>query len=117
MKEYTCIICPRGCTLRVENSVYDTTITGHGCKRGYKYGLEEYTNPTRVVTMNISVEDGKQPVVSAKTVNSVPLQISLQLALIAKKLSVKAPIKQGDILFTSLLGEKIVATKSVEKRD
>lgn len=113
MKEYVCIICPRSCLLKVENSIYETTVTGNGCKRGYKYGLEEHTNPVRTVTMNVKVIGGACPVVSAKTARPVALYATLQLALLAKKLSVNAPIKQGDVLFESLLGEKIIATKDV----
>lgn len=115
MKEFTCIICPRGCRLKVENNIYDVSVTGNHCKRGYKYALQEYTNPTRTVTLNIRVSGGQIPVVSAKTSDAVPLSKVMPLALLSKKLSVKAPIKAGDVLYSSLLGVEIIATKSIEK--
>lgn len=115
MKEFTCIICPRGCRLKVENSVYDVTVTGNNCKRGYKYALQEYTNPTRTVTLNVRVEGGEYPVVPAKTREEIALSKVMPLAILTKKLSVKAPVKAGDVLYQSLLGAELVATKTINK--
>ena len=49
MKELICIVCPKGCHLRVdEDNGY--AVTGNGCPRGAEYGKIELTHPTRVVT-------------------------------------------------------------------
>lgn len=117
MKEFICIICPRGCRLKVENNIYEVTVTGNHCKRGYKYALQEYTNPTRTVTLNIKVEDGESPVVSVKTKEPIAQSKVMPLAILAKKLKVKAPIKEGDVLYQSLLGAELVATKTVNKAE
>ena len=114
MSEFICVICPRGCTLKVENSSSDIIVSGNKCKLGYKYALSESMNPVRTVTLNLRVLGGVSPVVPAKAEN-VPLARVMQIAYLLRKLTVNAPIKSGDVLFSSLLGVKIIAVKSVDK--
>ena len=42
MKELICIVCPRGCVLKVDKQ---GNVTGNLCPRGIKYGIQETTNP------------------------------------------------------------------------
>ena len=45
-KELTCIICPKGCNIKVEfEKDKVTNIEGNTCKRGYDYAFSEITNP------------------------------------------------------------------------
>lgn len=37
MTELTCIVCPRGCTLRIEERDGRFTVTGNACKRGEQF--------------------------------------------------------------------------------
>lgn len=117
MKEFVCIVCPRGCKLRVDSDLYETAVSGNACARGKEYAIAEYTNPTRSVTVNIRVRGGTRRVVSAKTERPVSLAKVLPLARLAGKLTVDAPVKAGDVISNSLLGEKIVATSSVAKAE
>ena len=52
MKEITCIVCPKGCTLTVDRA--NGKVTGNSCDRGKDYGLAEVTNPTRVLTTTVA---------------------------------------------------------------
>ena len=117
MKEFACIICPRGCGLKVDTVGDEVVVEGNNCRRGYKYALQEYTDPLRTVTLNLRVEGGTLPVISAKTSSEVALSKVLPIAILSKKLIVKAPVKAGDVLFSSLLGAEIIATKSVDKAE
>ena len=57
MKELICIVCPKGCHLRVdEDNGY--AVTGNGCPRGAEYGKIELTHPTRVVTSTVKLPGG-----------------------------------------------------------
>ena len=49
MKELICIVCPKGCHLRVDEAD-NYRVEGNGCARGEVYGREELTNPTRTIT-------------------------------------------------------------------
>lgn len=49
MTELTCIVCPRGCTLRIEERDGRFTVTGNACKRGEQFAMAEMTCPTRTL--------------------------------------------------------------------
>ena len=70
MKEYICIICPRGCHLTVDEE-NDYAVTGNGCLRGVAYGREEAMHPTRVVTSSVRVRSEKYPRCPVKTDHAI----------------------------------------------
>ena len=49
MKDLICIMCPKGCHLKVDEE-HGYTVTGNRCPRGAEYGHNELKNPTRVIT-------------------------------------------------------------------
>ena len=66
-RELICIGCPMGCPLTVEmNGTEVVSVTGNTCPRGDAYARKEVTNPTRIVTSTVKVEDGKVDLVSVK---------------------------------------------------
>jgi len=70
MTELICIVCPRGCHLSVDKEL---NVTGNGCLRGKEYGINEVTNPTRMVTSTIAVTDAETLVrLPVKTSRPVP---------------------------------------------
>ena len=71
IRELTCIVCPRGCQLRVELDTDKVTgVSGNICKRGEAYAVAECTSPERTVTTTVRCASGK--VVSVKTSAPVP---------------------------------------------
>lgn len=51
MRELTCIVCPIGCRLSVEDAADgELLVTGNRCPRGAVYAVEEIRSPKRVVT-------------------------------------------------------------------
>lgn len=51
MRELTCIVCPIGCRLSVEDAADgELLVTGNRCPRGAAYAVEEIRAPKRVVT-------------------------------------------------------------------
>ena len=69
MKEFTCIVCPRGCSLSIDD---DKNVTGNTCPRGKEYAINEVTNPKRTITTTIRVSNRVDTVVSVKTSEAVP---------------------------------------------
>ncbi len=54
MRALTCIVCPIGCALTVEETVDGgLNVTGNRCPRGAVYAQEEIIAPKRVVTATI----------------------------------------------------------------
>ena len=46
MKEMICIVCPRGCHLKVNDN---NEVSGNFCPRGAKYAIEEIFNTLNIV--------------------------------------------------------------------
>lgn len=114
VKELICISCPMGCHLKVD--VDNKTVTGNTCKRGEIYGLNEVTNPVRVVTSTIKVNGGELPVVPVKTAGAIPKKLNFECMKVINETTVSAPIKMGDILIKDVLGTGIdvVASRDIE---
>ncbi|MCL1955140.1 MAG: DUF1667 domain-containing protein [Brevinematales bacterium] len=117
MRKLTCIVCPIGCSLEVEEnaSVQDIesgnlSVTGNRCPRGAVYALEEIRAPKRVVTATCKIEgEAEHSVrrVPVKTVSPCPREKISTLLDDIYKLNITLPVKTGDILISDWKGEGI----------
>ena len=57
MKEMICIVCPRGCHLKVNDN---NEVSGNFCPRGAKYAIEEITCPKRYITSTVRTVNLKE---------------------------------------------------------
>ena len=118
-REFICIICPNGCRISVE---YEGTniknITGDECPKGKDYVKNEITNPLRVFTGSVLVENGGFPLVSVKTSSPIPKKYLKKIGEITRRIKVKAPVEIGQTIASNLLGEKVdlIATRKIEKK-
>ena len=115
-RELICIGCPMGCPLTVELENGEIkTITGYTCKKGETYARKEVANPTRIVTSTVRVEGGRADMVSVKTREDIPKDKIFQCVKALKGVTVKAPIRIGDVVVADVAGTgvDIVATKEV----
>lgn len=113
IKEMVCIICPRGCQLKVdENNV----VTGNTCIRGEKYAISELTNPVRTITTSIRVDNRIDTLVSVKTNKPIPKGKIFEVMKEIDKHSVSAPVKIGQIVIKNILGldADVVITKNID---
>ena len=114
-KDLTCIICPRGCQIKIKmdgDSI--TEITGNTCKRGEEYARNEMTNPVRTLTSTIAINGGG--VVSVKTDKPIPKDKMFECMEEINKKVINKPIIVGQILIENLLntGANVVATQNLE---
>lgn len=100
MKQFTCIMCPVGCTLTVEKKGEEFIVSGNGCIRGQRYGVSEVTNPTRMVTSLVKTKNG---ICSVKTSNLVPKDKVFDVLSEIEKLRPKS-VKFGDVLIKNVCG-------------
>ena len=107
----TCIVCPRGCTVTVEQNM---TVTGNGCKRGADYAIAECTNPTRTVTATVRVANRADTMVSVKTAAPVPKGEMFAVMRKLRAMTVSAPIAIGDVILNDVYGTQIIATKNIK---
>lgn len=116
MKEMICICCPMGCRLTVDDSdMNDIKVSGNTCPRGAKYGKDEIICPKRMVTSVVRVDGGDVAMVSVKTSDSVEKSKIFDALALLKGVTVKAPVKIGDVVVADVLGTGVdfIATKDV----
>lgn len=113
MKELTCIVCPRGCTLTVFPERGE--VTGNGCSRGVEYGLKEVTAPVRTLTTTVSIRDAIHPRLPVKTSKPIPKERIMALMEAVSHLQVQAPVALGDVIVSNILdtGADLVACRSM----
>lgn len=111
--ELTCIVCPVGCALRVEQTQTDEgeviSVTGNTCPRGAAYGKDEVLHPVRTLTTTVRVPNAER-LLPVKTDRPIPKEKLFEAMKKVNVLSVTAPVKIGDVLLDDLFGAKLVAT-------
>jgi len=120
MKEFVCITCPMGCHLKVnDDDKNNIIVNGNTCPRGRIYGINEVTNPKRMITSSVKVNNGIDLVVSVKTKEAIDKSLIFDVLNELKDVSVDAPIKIGDVIIKNVLntGVDIVATRNVGEKN
>jgi CxxC motif-containing protein len=114
VKELICISCPMGCHLSVDAE--KLTVTGNTCKRGETYGINEITNPVRVITTTVKVEGGLHAVLPVKTNAPIPKNLNFKCIEEINKITSKAPIKMGEVIVENILntGVDVVACRDLD---
>ena len=117
-KNMVCIVCPLGCRLDVEldkGEVY--SVKGNNCKRGADYAVKECTNPTRILTTTVAVENGDMCVLPVKSAGEVPKELIGECVSAVGKAVIAAPVKIGQVVLKNILdtGIDIVATRNISR--
>ena len=117
-RELVCIVCPKGCRLTVEedkNSECGYKVSGNTCKRGEIYGINEVTNPVRVITTTVKLKNCDHRRLPVKTNGAVPKELIFKCMEIINSAEFLAPIKVGEVLIENILstGIDVVATKTI----
>ena len=133
MRELTCIVCPIGCSLSVEESSTAgdaepvLTVTGNRCPRGAAYAQEEVRAPKRVVTATCGIVFSQDETGSHRSLTAprrLPVKTSLpcpkekinELLGDIYRLRVSLPVKAGERLIADWKssGIDVVAVRSLE---
>ena len=114
MKELVCIVCPRGCRLRVDEE-NGCAVTGNSCPRGAEYGKNEVSNPTRVLTSTVRIEGARYRRCPVKTRTAVPKGKLIEIMGLLNDVEVTAPVKTGQVVLPDAAGTgvDVVATKDM----
>lgn len=115
VRELTCIVCPKGCQLKVElDGKKVVSVEGYTCKRGLTYAETEFTAPMRTLTTTAPVEGGG--VVPVKTDKTVPKELLFDCMKEVNKARVSPDAKVGDIVIENILGTgaNVITTRNVK---
>ena len=114
-RELTCIVCPKGCQLKVElDGKKVLSVSGYTCKRGLVYAETECTAPMRTLTTTAPVEGGG--VVPVKTDKTIPKEMLFECMKAVNAVRVSPDAKLGDIVIENVLGTgaNVVTTRNVK---
>ncbi len=114
-REMVCIVCPVGCHLRIKLGGESPSVSGNRCPRGEEYALEELLAPKRVVTATCAIRDREHLRLPVKTDAPLPFEKIDELLKEVYALSVKPPVKRGDVLIKDFRGTgvQLVASRSI----
>lgn len=115
IRELTCIVCPKGCQLKVElDGKRVVSVSGNTCKRGAVYAETECTAPMRTLTTTAPVEGGG--VVPVKTDRTVPKELLFECMELVNAACVPADAKLGYVVIENILGTgaNVVTTRNVK---
>lgn len=116
-QKLTCIGCPLGCSISVSLSDNGevSEITGNTCKKEEEYARKEVTNPSRVVTSIVKINNGDVNMVSVKTAEDIPKGKIFDCMEALKKVTVTAPVQIGEVIIKNVCGTgvDVIATKKV----
>ena len=116
IRELTCIVCPKGCQLKVEldENKKVLSVTGNTCKRGEVYANTECTAPMRTITTTAAVVGGG--VVPVKTDKTVPKEMMFDCMKVINAARVPADAALGTIVVENILvtGANVVTTRNVK---
>ncbi len=104
-RNLTCIECPRGCSLTVEEIDGEFVVNGNFCPKGGIYGKNEVTNPVRIITSTVRSVDGK--LIPVKTDKAVSKSLIFEVMDKIHKVSVLTNLKIGDIIINDIDGNGV----------
>lgn len=115
INEIICVVCPKGCTLKVKHEGNQILSVEGGCKRGEKYAASELLDPRRMVASTVKVKNGLHSLVPVYTEKAFPKPLIPQLAKELRQVEVPAPVKIKQVVLENALGTgiNIVASRDM----
>ena len=116
-KTFTCIVCPRGCTVTAACRGDEiTAVTGNTCAKGEAYVRQELTAPQRTIATSVRVTGGQAPLCSVRTAQPVLKARIFDVIRAIHSVTLQAPVQQGEVVLENVLGlsSNVIATKDVD---
>ena len=113
MKEMICIVCPRGCHLKIDENTLEAQ--GNTCPRGEEYAKNEIVSPMRTITGSVGISGGIHPRLAVRTNRAVPKSKMFEIMAALHACKVHAPVKRGDVIIENVCGTgaNIIASRDM----
>lgn len=117
MREMTCIVCPNGCKLTVDDSKEEIQVTGNLCKRGYAFAVTELTHPMRTICSTVRTAFPETPVVPVRVSAEIPKERIFDVMREINQVYVTERVGNGDVVIPDVLGlgVDVIVTSDVLK--
>ena len=112
----TCIMCPVGCELEVEQKESGISIRGNQCDKGIEFAGEEVLDPQRNLATSVPILNGKNfKMLSVRLNKRVPRPKLFDILHEISALKPVAPVYRGESLIKNVLntGADVIATRTV----
>ena len=113
-----CIVCPKSCRIKALPGE-PPEISGHSCKRGYQFALDELTDPKRTVCTTVRTAFPDSPVLPVKTSKEIPKGRIFDLMREINSFTLEKRVGRGDVVIENVLslGTDIIATSDLLKEN
>lgn len=103
MKELTCIVCPNGCSLKVEaDEKGGWIVTGNLCPKGKNFAICEITNPVRSISSTVKTTVKGIPRLPVRTEGDIPLKKIPDAMREINSIVINKPVHRGDIVIKNV---------------
>lgn len=101
MKKLTCIICPNGCGLEIDEEYH---VTGNLCPRGRDFALQELKDPHRSVSTTCRTVFPGIPVVPVRTEREIPKHLMKDAVRAVSEIVIDKEMRIGETVAENILG-------------
>lgn len=104
MKDFVCIVCPRGCSLSVVEKDGKYEVTGNSCKRGKDFAISEMTDPKRTICSTVRTVFPEAPALPVRVSSDIPKDRIFDVMKEIRGVLVEKRIRRGDTVIENVLG-------------
>lgn len=104
MREFTCIVCPNGCSLSIDENL---NVNGNMCLRGKQFAINEVTNPTRTITSTCKTLFKDAPVIAVKSNGEIRKDDINKVIEEINKVTINKRMKIGDKVIENVLNSGV----------
>ena len=117
MRELVCIVCPKGCTMKIEEKDGEISVTGNSCKRGASFAVSEMTEPKRTVCTTVRTVFKDAPVIPVRDSAEIPKDRIFDVMREINAVTLSSPVGRNDVIIKNVLGlgADVIATSGVLK--
>ncbi|MEG2274267.1 MAG: DUF1667 domain-containing protein [Clostridia bacterium] len=110
--DLVCIVCPKGCRIKIENGV----VSGNTCKKGEAFAVAEQTCPMRTVCSTVATSFPNMPVLPVRTDGEIPKSKIKELMAVLSNIKITSKVKRGEIVAKNVVGTavNIIATETIQ---
>jgi len=115
-KHFTCVICPLGCEIDVEEEKGSiVALSGNRCARGKEFVIQELKEPLRVLTTTVRIKGAEFNMLPVRIDKPIPKRLIPKVMEDIAKIEVNAPVKMYDTIIENIAGTGInlIATRSM----
>lgn len=114
-KNLVCIVCPRGCSLKITEAGGEYSVSGNFCKRGRDFAISEMTEPKRTVCSTVRTVFPDVPVLPVRVSAEIPKDRIFDVMKEINSFVLEKRIARGEAVIKNVLGlgVDIIASSSL----